>query len=338
MKKGVENRMKSPGLNFGVYPLSVAGTPFGLAQGPEDHYENIQRAIQDLKGDSKKLFSRNYLIYTKKWEAKMLSNAEQYLAAGLLDDVTLGVGDWTDEQETEIDIRNWLDFIRNVINKYGSRLSSLQITNEPNLSFMEGSKPYIMQALVEGVITAKQEARKLNLPLKIGFGSVPESQASVPHFWENLAREGGELFIDSVDFVGHNFYVDVFDEQPIDLKDIPASVERTLRSLREVHLRTAGIPASVPIRVTENGWPTGKNPITNRERSYEQQSKVLEVIIQTIYQLRVELNISHYELFGLRDADSTKEDLFHQYGVLRDDYSQKPAYYTFKKLIKELGE
>jgi hypothetical protein len=78
--------------------------------------------------------------------------------------------------------------------------------------------------------------------------------------------------------------------------------------------------------------------MTNRERSYEYQSKVLEVIIQTIYHVRSELNITHYELFGLRDADSIKEDLFHQYGIMRDDYSPKPAYYTFKKLIQELGE
>lgn len=65
--------------------------------------------------------------------------------------------------------------------------------------------------------------------------------------------------------------------------------------------------------------------------------KVLETVIRTIYELRLELNISHYELFGLRDADSSKEDLFHQYGIMRDDYSPKPAYDTFKKLIQELG-
>lgn len=35
--------------------------------------------------------------------------------------------------------------------------------------------------------------------------------------------------------------------------------------------------------------------------------EVLEIVIRTIYNLRQELNISHYELFGLRDADSSKE-------------------------------
>ncbi|MDQ7092035.1 hypothetical protein REC12_00300 [Desulfosporosinus sp. PR] len=325
------------GLTFGIYPLSVAGTPFGLAVGPEDNYEKIQVALQDLRGTTKTLLPRNYLIYTKEWEAKMLSNADRYLAANLLGDLTLGCGDWTQQQEPAIELDNWLDFIRQIIKQYGSHLASLQITNEPNLSFMEGSKPYILQALVEGVIAAKRETLDRNLPLKIGFGSVPDSPMAVPDFWENLAKTGGKAFRDAVDFVGHNFYVDVFEEQPLDLKAITTSIEHTLRTLRDKDLRTAGIPASVPIRIAENGWPTGKNPVANIERSYEHQAEVLETVIRTIYTLRLELNISHYELFGLRDADSSKEDLFHQFGIMRDDYTPKPAYQTFKKLICELG-
>lgn len=328
--------MNSSGLTFGIYPLSATGTPFGLAVGPEDNYEKIQLAIKDLKGEAKKLLSRNYLIYTKEWEEKMLSNADRYLDAGLIGDLTIGCGDWTDKQEQEIELNNWLDFIRKVINRYGTHLASLQITNEPNLSFMEGSKPYIIQALVEGVITAKKEVQDRNLPIKIGFGSVPESPAAVPHFWENLAKAGNKNFIDSVDFVGHNFYVDVFEDQPLNLEEITASVDRTLRNLRE-KLISLGMPDSVAIRVTENGWPTGKNPVANIERTYHRQTEVLETVIRTIYTLRQELNISHYELFGLRDADSSKEDLFHQYGIMRDDYSPKPSYDIFKKLIYELS-
>lgn len=330
------NDIISSGLTFGIYPLSAAGTPFGLAAGPADDYQKIQSALRDLRGDSKKLFSRTYLIYTKEWEAKMLANADRYLKSILLGDLTIGCGDWTKNHEPDVELDNWLGFIRKVINRYGSHLASLQITNEPNLSFMEGSKSYIMPALVEGVIAAKKEAQSLNLPIKIGFGSVPESPASVPRFWENLAKTGSSTFINSVDFVGHNFYVDVFEDQPLDLKEIPAAVEQTLRHLRE-NLAAAGIHASVPIRVTENGWPTGKNPVANIERSYEQQSLVLETVIRTIYHLRMEFNISHYGLFGLRDADSSKDDLFHQYGIMRDDYSPKPAYHTFKKLIQGLG-
>ena len=328
--------MTPSGLTFGIYPLSVAGTPFGLAAGPEDNYEMIQMALRDLRGEHRNLYPRLYLIYTKEWESKMLSNADRWLEAGLLGDLTVGCGDWIN-QDQSMELENWLGFIHEVIDRYGSRLASLQITNEPNLSFMEGSKPYILQALTEGVIAAKKEVRDRGLPLKVGFGSVPESPASVTQFWENLNKAGGDRFIDSVDFVGHNFYVDVFDDKPLDINEIPAVVERTLRDLREKALKSAGLPSSVPIKIAENGWPTGKNPMINLERSYAQQAKVLETIIRTVYRLHRELNISHYELFGLRDADSSKEDLFHQFGIMRDDYSPKPAYHIFKSLIQELG-
>lgn len=325
------------GLMFGIYPLSAAGTPFGLAVGPEDDYKKIKAAIQDLQGSSRKLFSRNYLIYTKAWEEKMLLNADRYLESGLLEELTIGCGDWTDQQEQEIEFNEWLNFIRKVVIRYGPHLTSLQITNEPNLSFMEGSKPYIMRALVEGVITAKKEARKHNLQLKVGFGSVPEGPAAVPNFWETLAKAAREDFITSVDFVGHNFYTDVFDDRPLNLNEISISIEHTLRNLREQSLAIAGIPSSTPIRITENGWPTGMNPVARIERSYTRQAEVLEEIIRTVYRLRQDLNISHYELFGLRDADSSKEDLFHQYGIMRDDYTVKPAYGVFRALIQELG-
>lgn len=328
--------MNSSGLIFGIYPLSMAGTPVGLAVGPEDDFQQIQRSIQDLRG-SKKLYPRMYLIYTQEWEAKMLTNAQRYLQANLLGDVTIGCGDWTDPEESDMGLENWLRFIRKVIHQFGPYITSLQITNEPNLSFMEGSKPYIIPALIEGVIAAKKEAQKRSLPIKVGFGSVPEGPASVPNFWENLSKSGDNRFFDSVDFVGHNFYIDVFDEQPLDLQEIPSAVEQILRALREKNLTRAGIPHAIPIRVTENGWPTGKNPMTNIERTYERQATVLETIISTVYRLRSELNISHYQLFGLRDADSSKEDLFHQFGIMRDDYSPKPAYQTFKKLVQKLG-
>jgi exo-beta-1,3-glucanase (GH17 family) len=126
-------------------------------------------------------------------------------------------------------------------------------------------------------------------------------------------------------------------EEPVQLEDIPSRVEQVLRDLRIRDLVSAGIPASVPIRVTENGWPTGTNPLTNTAPTCERQAEVIDTVVHSVHELRRELNISHYMLFGLRDADSAKPDLFHRYGILRDDYSAKPAYGTFRRLINELG-
>jgi hypothetical protein len=212
----------------------------------------------------------------------------------------------------------------------------VQITNEPNLSFMDGSKPYVLDALVHGVLAARDEARRRDLVLDVGFGSVPESPVTLPTFWADLAAHGGRAFVDALDFVGHNFYVDVF-EEPFGLEAIPLRVEEVIRDLRARDFRAAGIPLSVPIRVTENGWPTGTNPLTGTTRTPQRQSEVIEAVMRAVHRVGHELHVTHYMLFGLRDADSSQPDLFRQFGIVRDDYTPKPAYATFRSLVRDLG-
>jgi hypothetical protein len=60
---------------------------------------------------------------------------------------------------------------------------------------------------------------------------------------------------------------------------------------------------------------------------------VLATIVNTVAGLRGELGVTHWQLFTLRDADRSGEDLFGHFGVLRDDYTPKPAYYALRELI-----
>ena len=83
----------------------------------------------------------------------------------------------------------------------------------------------------------------------------------------------------ALDYAGIDIYPDGFGPR-IGPADLPATVERLLRDFRERDLAMAGIPASVPIRICENGWPTGP------DRSEEQQAVVLERIIRTVHTLR----------------------------------------------------
>jgi len=321
--------MTASALEFGIYPLSVAGTPAGLAAGPPDDYPRVRSALDDL-GDG--VVARTYLVDMEPGgQDAALALGDRYRDAGLLGHVTLGC-----LRDTGFEVNRWASLVRTVIGRYGDCLRSVQITNEPNLSFMDGSKSYTLDALVHGVIAAKDEIRRRGLDIDVGFGSVPHSPAALPRFWDDLAGAGGPAFTESVDFVGHNFYVDVF-EDPVELTAIPGRVEEVLRNLRLRDLAAAGIPASVPIRVTENGWPTGTNPLSGARRSPDRQAEVIDAIVRAVHHLREELNISHYMLFGLRDADSSEPGLFHQFGIMRDDYTPKPAYHAFRQLIRELG-
>jgi hypothetical protein len=56
-----------------------------------------------------------------------------------------------------------------------------------------------------------------------------------------------------------------------------------------------------------------------------------------VHTLRARLNVTHWELFALRDADSSEPDMVHRFGILRDDYSRKPAFHVVQRLITELG-
>ncbi len=143
-------------------------------------------------------------------------------------------------------------------------------------------------------------------------------------------KDFGQTFAESLDYVGLNFYPDVFGP-PIATEQITAAAEKMLRQFR-ADLLAAQIPATIPIRITENGWPTSAT------RTESRQSQVLESNIRTIYRLREELNITHYELFSLRDANSSNEDSFSRFGVLRDDYSAKEAFEIYRGLIRELGK
>jgi hypothetical protein len=47
--------------------------------------------------------------------------------------------------------------------------------------------------------------------------------------------------------------------------------------------------------------------------------------------------IGGYTYFSLRDADSADPGTFHRFGLLTDDYTPKPAFAVYRKLIDGLG-
>ena len=96
-------------------------------------------------------------------------------------------------------------------------------------------------------------------------------------------------------------------------------------------LKEAGIPLSIPLHITETGWATAP------ERSLAKQAEVICSVIKTVHRLRDRYNITHYELFSLRDADSRNPDLFYQFGIMNDEYIPKPAFEKVKALFAELA-
>jgi hypothetical protein len=240
--------------------------------------------------------------------------------------------------EQEGDIGAWKRHVREVVRRFGRYRSvvAIQVTNEVNLTWSpdssDGAYDRAREALVEGVIAAKREARRRRLDrLEIGFNWAyrmdPESERS---FWTAI-RDAPPEFRASLDWVGLDAYPGTFFPPVV----TPSGGERgamvNAMSTIRCFLAYAGIPASVPLKVEENGWPTSPPA-----RSYEQQAQRADALVRAVHDYRGTFNVTDYRWFNLRDGDSSSPNFQVQYGLVRSDYVAKPAFEVYRRLVAEL--
>jgi hypothetical protein len=239
----------------------------------------------------------------------------------------------------EGNLRAWRRHVREVVRRFGHmrRVVALQVTNEVNLTFSpdssDGAYERAREALVEGVVAAKDEARRRGFRhLLVGFNWFwrldPGTEQS---FWRRLRELGGRRFARSVDWLGLDVYpgtVFPLDLAPGGERD---AIVTALGSLR-CFARGVGIGSSVPIKIEENGWPT-QPPL----RSYERQAELLESMVRTVNRFRGTFGVTDYRWFNLRDGDSASPLLFQRFGLLESDYDRKPAFDRYRRLVRELG-
>ena len=316
-------------LTFGIFPLGLAGSPDGVASGPPDDFEQISAAVAELQGDGPPIMPRMYVSWTGPRSTKaVLRQVGEYAALGLPWDLVLCYRDRSGS------VAKWASFVSRVVAEHGHQLAAVQVTGEANLAGIpaaaDGAYPAVREALVRGVLGAAAAKRQSGASAAIGFAIAPEVDPATTGFWAEVRNLGGSDFAAALDYAGIDMYPDVFGPR-FGLGQLPGAVDWLLRTYRERDLSGAGIPATVPIRICENGWPTGP------ERPEQTQADVFEAILRSVHGLRAELNVTHWELFTLRDADSAKDGLFYHFGILRDDYSRKPAFARLRTLIAELG-
>jgi hypothetical protein len=93
----------------------------------------------------------------------------------------------------------------------------------------------------------------------------------------------------------------------------------------------AGLGPEVDLWVTENGYAT------NLGRTEAQQDASLASTVAEVFRYSGTLGVTDYRWFNLRDNNSTGPDLFDAVGLLRDDYTEKPGFGTYRAAIELLG-
>lgn len=315
---------------FGIYPSAVSGDDqLVLPPVRPDDPDRITAALAQLQGSAPDFLVRAYRSYAQTVALDTTVtpvSPSQYARDGRRLDLVLCFREPTGALD------GWLDFVRDAVRTGGPQLAVVQVCEEPNVDrpALDGSRPNVREALVRGVVAAKEAALACGRgDLRVGFNAVPTVDPA-DTFWPEIGRLADERFHASLDYVGFDFFPDVF--RPIAADRLGAVVTAVIGEFRRVSLPKAGIGAAVPIRICENGWPTGP------DRSEQRQAQVVETLVRTLAGLREELNITGYSCFGLRDANSAGTSLFDRFGLLRDDYSPKPAFEVYQRLISELTE
>ena len=334
----------APPLVFGIYPGGLIGTVGPKVMTRPENAELRLLALQRLRGGDRPFVVRLYTAYrgraaAQALDGELLLQMQRYTAAGFRIELVLTYRPV--EVERHAPIGGYVDFVRRAVRRvgYDQSVVSLQITNEANVrgapDASDGSYPGAREALVRGVIAAKDEVRRHELSwLRVGFNWAYERGRAADAFWRGLARVGGRSFADAVDWVGLDVYPGTWGPA-LPGNDLASAVRDrmigALRSMRRIHLKEVGIPDSVALHVSENGYPTGGS------RNDATQAIVAAAAIHAVHDVRGAYHVTDYRWFDLRDADSANSNIESQYGLMRDDYTPKAAFATYQALVAKLA-
>ena len=325
-----------PPVRFGINARAVTGQigPTPAPAVPEDSARHLAK-LGELRRPGASFPLRLTRFFWRDGEAafqEFRALTEHYTSRGY--PVELQVR-YQPSEAQEGDIAAWTEHVREVVRRFGSNplVVGLQIANEVNITFSpdssDGAYEGAREALVQGVIAAKDEARSRGYrQLRIGFNwAYRTDPANETSFWQALRDRGGPAFAGALDFIGLDVYPGtIFPPAESDLDGYRDGMVNAMSTIR-CYATIPAIPESVPIEIGENGWPTFA------ARAYEDQADILRTMVQAVQDYRGTYNVRDYRWFNLRDSKTGDPGVFQNAGLLEDDYDEKPAFAAYRELV-----
>ena len=72
-------------------------------------------------------------------------------------------------------------------------------------------------------------------------------------------------------------------------------------------------------------------------RAPAMQARVLDTMVRAVNDFRGTFNVTDYRWFDLRDHSTASTNFQHHYGLLEDDYTPKPAFAAYGRLVTALA-
>jgi hypothetical protein len=326
-------------LRFGITP-QIAGT-VGTTQGaavPEDPRAR-DRALARLKPPRRELVIRLTRLLESDGDraiAKTARRARRYARRGFEVEAQIR---YHPAPEQEGDMAAWRRFARRATKALAANpaLVSLSVTNEVNLpvspNTSDGAYDGALQALVSGVAGAGRALRRagredVQLGFTYAYRWLPEADAE---FWHSIGALATHRFRRALDYVGVQLYPGLFVPPTLDGETAGEATLEALTIVRDCYMPQAALGDAIDVWVTEIGYAT------NLGHTEDRQQAELADTVDAIHELSGTLGVTDVRYFNLRDNRPDGTDLFDDIGLLRSDYSPKPAFGTYHRLVERLG-
>ncbi|MCL4288281.1 MAG: hypothetical protein KJ006_11645, partial [Thermoleophilia bacterium] len=327
-------------LRFGVAPLAAGSAGAVQAEPvPEDRAKAIGR-LHRLEPPGRALVLRLNRMFWADGTAGIRRYArivDRFAAAGFASELQVR---YHPPEGKAGDMRAWRRYVRRAVRILGRRDSvvALSITNEANFDVSpntsDGSFPGVRRAIVRGIVAAQRELRAIGRrDIELGFSFAWRwLPASDREFWEKIGRRATPRFRRALDYVGLQIYPGLVVPPAIAPgSGAGAETVKALTLMRRCYLPKAGIGPRTELWVTENGY------VTNLGRDEAGQRAALASTARAVHRWSGTLGVSDYRWFNLRDNISGGPGLFDSVGLLRDDYSRKPAFAAYRRAIRRWG-
>ncbi len=340
--QGSPDARSSPRLRFGVDPGIAGSVGAGQQTSVADNPLADLRALRRLRPPGRALVLRlNRLFFSdgERGIKRFVKAANADTHAGF--EVEIQVR-YHPAPVQAGNLRAWRGYVRRVVDTFGRNrgVIAMTITNEVNVAISpntsDGAYPRAIDALIEGIQTARAEAdRKHFGQLRFGF-TYAYRFGDDPAFFTYLGAHGGRSFRRAVDFVGLDFYPGTIVPPVLAPGDsYPKEFAQAAGTLRRGLMPRARLGARIPLWITENGVPTGS--LSDRA-----QAAALGELVRAAQAFSATFHITDYRWFNLRDSipappAGTTRPIFAFDGLLRADYSAKPAFGVYRGLIARYG-
>lgn len=328
-------------LRFGITPRLAGSAGATQEELATEHLAKATDALQALRPRRRQLILRLNRLFWSDGTAgiKRLGRlVRHYALAGFRSEIQVR---YHPPDGHEGDIEGFEQFVATAVRRLGRRRAvvGFSITNEANLPISpntsDGAYEGVVDALVRGVIVARRELKRLGRGrLDVGFNVMwrwnPDTDRQ---FWEDIgAHPDAARFRKAVDNVGLQVYPGlVWPPAPMPGRTAGDEMAEALTLVRDCYMPKAQLGRDVELWVSENGYAT------NLGRSEESQRRDLESSVEAVAKWSGALGVTDYRWFNLRDNNSDGADLFSAVGLLRDDYSRKPAFDSYRRAIKSYG-